>query len=233
MRITWYGHSAFRLDYADKTVLIDPFLTGNPSFGGKPQEVFAGVTHCVITHGHSDHTGDVMELAAVSGPTIFANYEICVWLSGKGIAHSERLQPMNTGGGVSVDGIRVSLVRADHSSSQDGVPLGNANGAIIEVPGQPTVWHMGDTDVFSDMRLICDLYRPAIAIVPIGDRFTMGPDKAAFAIKTLLPGVEHVIPCHYATFAGMLEPDASRFVAACQGAKADIHVLKSGGSVDF
>lgn len=229
MRLTWYGQSAFRLDTEGPKVLFDPFLTGNPLFRGDRDAAVAGVTHCVITHGHRDHTGDVLDVARLAGPHVFSNYEVIQWLQGKGIAGPERLQGMNTGGTVSIDGASVTLVRADHSSSQENVPLGSANGAVVRI-GERAVWHLGDTDIFSDMALICEIHRPDVALVPVGDRFTMGPEVAALAVKRFMPGVRTVIPCHYATYP-LLLPDADRFVAALKGHDVRVIVPAVGESV--
>ncbi|MCJ8141515.1 metal-dependent hydrolase [Ancylobacter sp. A5.8] len=212
MKITWYGHSAFRLDFADKVVQIDPFLTGNPSFRSGRDVAVMGTTHVLLTHGHGDHVGDTVAIAQATGATVVANADLASWLGHQGVAN---LEMMNTGGTVWLDGFSVSMVRADHSSGAmvDGhsVYLGNANGLIVKAPGEPVIWHMGDTDLFSDMALIAEIHKPDIVILPIGDRFTMGPESAALAVKRYLPGLT-VIPCHYASFPP-LEPTAERFVA--------------------
>lgn len=204
MRITWFGHSAFRLEFGSSVVLIDPFLTGNPAFSGDVQAASAGATHVVLTHGHSDHVGDTVDISRRTGAPVIANFDLCMWLARQGL---DRMEPMNTGGGVDLGEFTVSLTQALHSSGQmdeAGVSqsLGSANGAVVapKAPGEPTVYHMGDTDIFSDMALIGELYAPAVAMVPIGDRFTMGPRLAAQAVRRFLPGVKTVIPCHYASF---------------------------------
>ena len=126
---------------------------------------------------------------------------------------------MNTGGTTDQGGFTVTLVRADHSAGlvETGVafPLGSANGVVVKAPGEPTVYHMGDTDIFGDMGLIAEIHRPDVAMVPIGDRFTMGPETAALAVRRFLP-IRAVIPCHYGSFP-IIEPTADRFVAAMDG----------------
>ncbi|MCS0505275.1 metal-dependent hydrolase [Ancylobacter mangrovi] len=231
MKITWFGHAAFRLDFADKVVLIDPFLTGNPAFDGDFAAATAGTTHVLLTHGHGDHLGDTVAIAKQTGATVVANADLASWLATQGV---EKLEMMNTGGTIHTEGFAVSMVRADHSSGMmvDGasVYLGNPNGLIVKAPGEPVVWHMGDTDIFSDMALIAELHRPEIVIVPIGDRFTMGPESAAVAVSRYLGGLT-IIPGHYATF-GLLEPDAERFIALV-GEEATVVVPAKGEAVEF
>ena len=200
MQITWYGHSAFRLDFDGKAVLIDPFFSGNPAFVSDRAAAIKGVTHIVLTHGHGDHVGDTLDISKASGAPVTANFDLCMWLAGKGL---QKFDPMNTGGTTEQGGFSVTLVRADHSSGdiKDGMPiyLGNPCGAIIKAAGEPTVYHMGDTDIFSDMGLINELHEPKIGIVPIGDRFTMGGAVAALACRRFF-GFETVVPCHFRTF---------------------------------
>ena len=212
MQITWYGHSAFRLDFSGNAVLIDPFFAGNPAFTADPREAMRGVKHVVLTHGHGDHVGDTLEIAKQNEATVTANYDLCMWLAGKGLA---KFNPMNTGGTTDLGAFTVTMVRADHSSGdiKDGMPiyLGNPCGVIIKAQGEPTVWHLGDTDIFSDMALINELYRPEIGLVPIGDRYTMGARTAALACKRFFQ-FEVVVPCHYGTFP-VLDQTPDKFIA--------------------
>lgn len=231
MKITWFGHSAFRLDFGNSVVMIDPFLTGNPAFDGDPEAVSAGATHVLLTHGHGDHIGDTVAICKRTGAKLVTNYDLAMFLARQGVT---ALDPMNTGGTTDQGEFSVSLTIAFHSSSEldaNGVSqsLGLPNGIVVtpKDKAEPVVYHMGDTDIFSDMALIDELYKPAAAMVPMGDRFTMGPRSAALAVKRFLPSVRTAIPCHYATF-GLLLPDASGFVREMEGASARVLVPTKG-----
>ena len=227
MQITWYGHSAFRLDFGGNAVLIDPFFTGNPAFVSDKAAAIKGVSHILLTHGHGDHVGDTLDIAKSNGATVTGDYDLLMWLAKKGL---EKLNPMNTGGTTDLGSFQVSMVRADHSSgSNEGdasVYLGNPHGLIVKAKGEPTVWHLGDTDIFSDMALLSEIHEPKVAIVPIGDRFTMGAKTAAMAVKRFL-NVEIAIPCHFGTFP-IIDPNADKFVAEMKGAKTKVVVPEKG-----
>ena len=230
MQITWYGHSAFRLDFSNGAVLIDPFFTGNPAFVSDKAAAINGVTHIVLTHGHADHVGDTLDIAKSTGVPVIANYDLCMWLAAQGL---QKFDPMNTGGTTNQGSFTVTLVRADHSSGdiKDGLPiyLGNPCGAVIKVQGEPTVYHMGDTDIFSDMALIAELHQPRVAMAPIGDRFTMSAASAALAVKRFFK-LDAVIPCHYGSFP-IIEPSADKFIEAMKGHSTKVIVPKKGEAV--
>lgn len=232
MHITWYGHSAFRLDFADHAILIDPFFTGNPAFVSDKAAAIKNVAHIVLTHGHGDHVGDTLDIAKSNGATVTTNYDLGMWLMSKGL---EKLNPMNTGGTTDLGGFTVTLVRADHSSGDmmngTSVYLGNPCGAIIKAAGEPTVYHLGDTDIFSDMALIAEIHQPRIAMVPIGDRFTMNAATAAMAVQRYFK-LDAVIPCHYGSFP-IIEPTADKFVAAMKGHGTKVVVPDKGKAVRF
>ncbi|HWB45740.1 MAG TPA: metal-dependent hydrolase [Hyphomicrobiaceae bacterium] len=211
MNITWFGHSCFRLETGSSVILIDPFLKGNPTFekaGIAWEEATKGVTHVALTHGHSDHVGDAAEICKTRGAALFANFELAMYLKSKG---AEKLEPMNTGGTVPAADFELTLTNALHSSSTDTY-LGNPNGIIIRPKDGKTLYHMGDTDMFGGMALIEEFHKPAIGIVPIGDRFTMGARSAAFTCKKFFK-FDMILPCHYGTFPGLLDPTADKFVA--------------------
>jgi len=202
MKLTWFGHSAFRVDTGDAHIMIDPFLSGNPTFKGEVDKVSAGTTHVVVTHGHGDHVGDTVAIAKKTGAPVISIYEVCQFVNSQGV---ENIGPLNHGGGADFGPIRVTLTQAIHSSTEfvDGnfQALGNPAGVVIKpANGERVVYHMGDTEIFSDMALIAELYDPKVVIVPIGDRFTMGPRTAALAINRFFPHVEYIVPCHYGTF---------------------------------
>jgi L-ascorbate metabolism protein UlaG (beta-lactamase superfamily) len=232
MKLTWFGHSAFRIDVDHSIILMDPFLTGNPRFGGDPTAVSAGATHVILTHGHDDHVGDAVEILRRTGAQLISNYEICMFLNAQGVTN---INPGNTGGTVPCGEFSVTFTQALHSSgtTKDGasIYLGNPNGIILNHPQAPVIYHMGDTDVFGDMALIDELHRPRLGMVPIGDRFTMSAATAAFALKRFFH-FDTVVPIHYATF-DVLAPNADEFVAAMAGHKTKVLVPAVGQAVSL
>jgi L-ascorbate metabolism protein UlaG (beta-lactamase superfamily) len=216
MKLTWFGHSCFRLEMGRSVLLIDPFLKGNPTFetsGIAWDTATAGVTHVALTHGHDDHVGDAGAICKARAATLLAVYELAQHVAKQG---ATKLQPMNTGGTVQEADFALTLTQALHSSSSNGIYLGNPCGIVVCPKSGPTVYHMGDTDIFGDMALVNEVHQPEIGIVPIGDRFTMGARTAAYACKTYFR-FKTILPCHYGTFPGMLDATADNFVAAMGG----------------
>lgn len=231
MKLTWFGHSAYRLEFGNSVVLIDPFLTGNPAFKGDAEQASAGATHVLITHGHADHVGDALAIHQRTGAKVVANYEICQWLGAKGL---KAMDPMNSGGTTDQGEFAVTLTIAFHSSSsveENGVfqNLGLPHGIVLTPKdrAEPTIYHMGDTEIFSDMALIDELHSPSVAIVPVGDRFTMDGRRGALAVRRFLKGVRTAIPCHFGTFP-IIAASAESFVQAMQGAEAKVVVPEVG-----
>ena len=235
MKITWYGHSAFRVESGEAKILIDPFLSGNPSWGKGWEEAAEGVTHVLLTHGHSDHVGDALAILKKTGAMLVANFEICMWLVGQG-ADGEKINPGNTGGTVDCGGFTTTFVQAQHSSSFPGEGgantfLGNPLGLVLHFGDGKSLYHMGDTDIFSDMALINELHEPAVGIVPIGDRFTMGGAVAALACRRFFK-FQTVIPSHYASF-GLLDQDADKFVQGMEGSGTEVRIPEIGKAFEL
>ncbi len=197
LQLTWLGHGSFRFDTpGGKRVYLDPFLD-NPMCPENEKEP-ERIDVIALTHGHSDHVGSSVELIGRFSPAVVAQNELKNWLGSQG-AEMDELPGMNKGGSVKVQGIRFTMTDAKHSSSgPDGEYLGEATGYVVQVENGTKLYFAGDTNVFMDMQLIGRLYEPDVAILPIGDHFTMGPREAAVALELL--GVKRCIPSHYGTF---------------------------------
>ncbi|TMK79316.1 MAG: metal-dependent hydrolase [Actinobacteria bacterium] len=198
--LTWLGHASFRFDTpGGKRVYVDPWLD-NPKCPDAEKEP-ERVDLIAITHGHEDHVGNTVDLAQKHGCPVVALVEVRGWLSTKGLPEEMAHAP-NKGGTVDVDGVKITLTNAHHSSSafEDGKfsYLGEPAGLVIEVENGTKLYFAGDTCVFGDMQLIGRIYEPDVAILPIGDHFTMGPREAAVALELL--AVKRCVPCHYGTF---------------------------------
>lgn len=234
MKITWYGHSAFGIEYSDKKIMIDPFFFGDYSNKENKQEAINGATHVLLTHGHDDHIGSSVEICTTTGAQLVANFEVCMYLVGKGVAESQ-INPANLGGTVDCGGFSTTFVQALHSSSAQteggqNVYLGNPAGLIIHAPNEKSVYHMGDTDIFSDMALINELHQPQIGIVPIGDRFTMGGAVAALACRRYF-NFETILPSHYGSFP-IIDQNADKFLSAMEDQAETVKVPAQGESVE-
>lgn len=233
MKLTWYGHSAFGIEKDGAKILIDPFFSGNPSWSGGWEEPAGGVTHVLLTHGHNDHVGDAVAILKKTGAMLVANFEICMYLVGRGVS-GDKINPGNTGGTVDCGGFTTTFVQALHSSSfNDGdgsnTYLGNPLGLALHFADGRSLYHMGDTDIFSDMALINELHQPDIGIVPIGDRFTMGGAVAALACRRFF-SFKKVVPCHYASF-GIIDQNADKFVAGMEGSGVEVVLPKVGATL--
>jgi L-ascorbate metabolism protein UlaG (beta-lactamase superfamily) len=199
LSITWLGHSTFVVRTpGGKRLLFDPWLTGNPSCPERLRKP-PGADVILASHGHSDHVGDLVACARESAAPVVAMFELCDWLARKGIQNT---MPMNKGGSVDVAGVRISMTDARHSSGfvDNGqmVYMGEPAGFVVRLEDGRVIYYAGDTCLFGDMRLIGEMYRPEIAFLPIGDRFTMDPAAAARAAEWL--GVRQVVPMHWGTF---------------------------------
>jgi L-ascorbate metabolism protein UlaG (beta-lactamase superfamily) len=199
IKLTWLGHSTFRLETpGGKTILVDPWVMNNPMCPQSEKEV-KKVDVMLCTHGHGDHIGDAVEIARRHNPLVVGIFELCGWMQKKGV---KQISPMNKGGTQTVGDVKVTMVHADHSCGiEDGDEVvygGEACGYVIEFENGVKIYHAGDTNVFGDMKIIHELYAPEIAMIPIGDHFTMGPREAAYACKLLQ--AKTVIPMHFGTF---------------------------------
>jgi len=198
-RIRWLGHSGFEIELANKILLIDPWLTGNPMAAVKASDIKKTDIVCV-THDHGDHLGDAVEICKRTGATFVGIHELGVYAREQGV---KDVVGINIGGTVNVKGIGITMVQAFHSSTR-GAPTGFVIKAEVK-----TIYHAGDTGLFGDMKLIGEIHRPDVALIPIGDYYTMGPRDAAEAVELIKPVV--VIPMHYQTFP-VLSPSAEDFI---------------------
>ncbi len=198
LAITWFGHSTFLITTpGGKRIVTDPWLEGNPKC--PPNTKIDKADLILLSHGHSDHTGDVVSVARATGAPVVAIHELSIWLERKGL---KNVKGMGIGGTISVAGLDITMTPAVHSSSVvEGdaiVYLGQPAGFVVRMEDRRSFYFAGDTALFGDMRLIADVHAPEIAFLPIGDHYTMGPDDAARACKLLL--VRQVVPMHYGTF---------------------------------
>jgi L-ascorbate metabolism protein UlaG (beta-lactamase superfamily) len=228
LSITWLGHSAFLVVLpSGRRVLFDPWL-GNPNCPpafSKP-EALKPIDLILVSHGHSDHVGDVVQIARATGAPIVCLFEVGLYLAEKGL---QGVRDMGIGGTQEVAGIQITMTQAVHSGSiVDGgrtVYLGGAAGFVLRAPGTPTIYFAGDTGLFGDMKIIGQIYKPEIAFLPIGDHYTMGPDTAAIAAQWL--GVRQVVPMHWGTFP-VLRGTPGQLKEFLKGTSIDVLELKAG-----
>lgn len=198
-RITWLGHATVLIQTSKGTnVLIDPYIAQNPKYP-KDYQLPDKIDYVLLTHGHGDHISDAAPVAQKHGSTVVAIYELASYVANTGVKNTIG---MNLGGTVQLNDVAATMVDAKHSSGaqdNDGTHyVGVAAGYVITIEGEPVLYHAGDTNVFGDMRLIGEIYKPEIAMIPIGGHFTMDPKEAAVAVRLL--GAKTILPIHWGTF---------------------------------
>lgn len=229
--ITYAGHSAVFVELGGKTIAVDPWLRGNPLCPPSLQSN-KKIDIIVLTHGHSDHASDAVRVQKESGALLAATYELAMIMIAEGVP-SDKVIPMNKGGAVTIDGVEIRLTNAYHSSSYDTkngtVYAGEACGVLLSSNGA-CIYHAGDTSLFTDIKLIGDTFKPDVALLPIGDRFTMGPEEAAQA--ALWSRCKVAIPMHYKTF-DLLTGTYELFAQACNQLGVETKELAPGESTSF
>lgn len=225
-KLTWLGHAALSLETGGKKLLVDPFLDGNPAATVSPDQVEAD--YILLSHGHSDHVGDTIEIAKRTGATVISNAEIYEWLYKKGF---ENLREQHIGGGHNYPFGYLKFTNAVHGSGlPDGSDGGNPVGFLLTTLDRQKVYIACDTGLFGDMRLIGE-EGIDLAVLPIGDNYTMGPDDALRAVKFLQP--RHVIPYHYNTFEVIRQDAGAWSMRVTSETETQVHVLQPGDSFEL
>ncbi|MTI87075.1 MAG: metal-dependent hydrolase [Balneolaceae bacterium] len=197
IRGQWLGHSAFKfISQSGKIIYVDPFLKDNPKTPDEFKQVDEA-DYILLTHGHEDHVGDTIEIAQNTGCKVLGIVELMGLLKKKGLPEDQALE-FNKGGTVHFDDFSVTLVSANHSSSFGGEYAGDPGGLILSFEDDICIYHMGDTNIFTDLELYGELYRPHVVLAPIGDHYTMGHEEAAYAVDMI--GAKLAVPIHYGTW---------------------------------
>lgn len=231
--ITWLGHATWLYERASgERILIDPWTAGNPKFPAAwKDKITERLDAIALTHGHSDHIDDLIQVAQHTDAPILCIYDMESWITQQGVERT-RCMGFNLGGTVNTAGVKFTMVPAFHSSSHTDEAgnityMGEAVGYVLDFEDGPTIYHTGDTCVFGDMRLISEIYKPDAAVMPIGDWFTMGPKQAAYAARLI--GAKKVIPSHFGTFP-MLTGTPEEFKRELGDQDVEVIVLEPGQS---
>ena len=225
IRLTFLGHSAFTIEFEEWNIVIDPFITGNPSAEAVSIRADAlNPSHIILTHGHGDHLGDTIDIANRTGAEVITTFECANYLKGSGL---ENVADLGIGGGRNFSFGRVKFTIAHHSSSApDGTYMGNPAGALIEI-GSKIIYHAGDTALTLDMKLLGEMYKVDVAILPIGDNYTMGVRDAVKAVEFIDPKI--AVPMHYNTFP-VIQADPEEFRVGVEGLGKRAEILVPGES---
>jgi L-ascorbate metabolism protein UlaG (beta-lactamase superfamily) len=224
LKITYYGHSAFKLDDGINQIIIDPFLSESPVSPVKPEEI--KVSHVILTHAHGDHLGDALKIAKQNDSTIIAVFELANYCASKGV----KTHDMHIGGGFNFPFGRIKFTIAHHgSSTPDGQYMGSPAGVLISMGGK-NVYHCGDTGLFYDMKLIGEMMPIDVMLLPIGDNYTMGIDDAVKAVELTNPRI--AIPMHYNTF-DIIKADPSVFAKKLSEAGKNSIIMSCGETIEI
>jgi L-ascorbate metabolism protein UlaG (beta-lactamase superfamily) len=224
----WLGHSAFKfISQSGSIIYVDPFLKDNPSTPEEYKEI-TEADFILLTHGHEDHVGDTLEIAKNTGCKVVGIVELIGLLQKKGLSE-EQAVPFNKGGTVRFDDFSVTMVSANHSSSFDGEYAGDPAGLVLSFEDDLCIYHMGDTNIFSDLALYGELYEPHVVLAPIGDHFTMGPQEAAYAVEMVNPTI--AVPIHYGTWPP-IDSDPNEFKEILEDI-SEVEVIVATAGKDF